>query len=160
MIHRNLKAAQDRQKSNVERLGNPCSYEVSDMVFLRVSPWKGVMRFCKKGKLSPRCIRPFEVLERIGPLAYRLALPPSLSRIHDVFHVNMLRAYRSNPEHVIRHEDIQLEDDLTYEEVSFQIVDRQENEFRMKKISMVKVVWRNQGSEAATWETESSMREK
>ncbi|CAL1353211.1 unnamed protein product [Linum trigynum] len=160
VIRRNLKTAQDRQKSNAERPGNPRSYEVGDMVFLRVSPWKGVMRFGKKGKLSPRYIGPYEVLERIGPLAYRLALPPSLSRIHDVFHVSMLRAYRSNPEHVIRHEDIQLEDDLTYEEVPIQIVDRQEKELRRKKIAMVKVVWRNQGSEAATWETESSMREK
>ncbi|CAL1355530.1 unnamed protein product [Linum trigynum] len=160
LIRRNLKAAQDRQKSNAERPGNPRSSEVGDMVFLRVSPWKGVMRFGKKGKLSPRYIGPYEVLERIGPLAYRLALPPSLSMIHDVFHVSMLRAYRSKPKHVIRHEDIQLEDDLTYEDVPIQIVDRQEKELRRKKIAMVKVIWRNQGSEAATWETESYMREK
>ncbi|CAL1406980.1 unnamed protein product [Linum trigynum] len=72
----------------------------------------------------------------------------------------MLRAYRSNPEHVIKHEEIQLEDHLTYEEVLAQIVDKQEKELRRKKIVMVKVVWRNQGSEAATWETESCMREK
>ncbi|CAL1409480.1 unnamed protein product [Linum trigynum] len=160
VIRRNLKAAQDRQKSNAERPGDPRQHEVGDRVFLRVSPWKGVMRFGKKGKLSPRYIGPYEVLERIGPLAYRLALPPSLSRIHDVFHVSMLKAYRFNPDHVIRHEDIQLEDDLTFEEVPVQIIDRQEKQLRRKKIAMVKVVWRNQGSEAATWETEISMREK
>ncbi|CAN1729860.1 hypothetical protein LINPERHAP1_LOCUS758 [Linum perenne] len=159
-IRKNLKAAQDRQKSNVERPGSPRAYEVGDKVFLRVSPWKGVMRFGKKGKLSPRYIGPYEVLERIGPLAYRLALPPSLARIHNVFHVSMLRAYRSNPEHVIRLEDVQLADDLTYEETPVQIADRQEKELRKKKIPMVKVIWRNQGIEAATWETEESMRGK
>ncbi|CAL1410109.1 unnamed protein product [Linum trigynum] len=159
-IRRNLKVAQDRQKSNAQRPGNPRIHEVGDMVFLRVSPWKGVMRFGKKGKLSSRYIGPYEVLERVGPLAYRLALPPSLSRIHDVFHVSMLRAYRSNPEHVIRHEDIQLEDDLTYEETPVKIVDKQEKRLRKKKIVMVKVIWRNQGNEPATWETETSMREK
>ncbi|CAN1154462.1 Transposon Ty3-I Gag-Pol polyprotein [Linum perenne] len=159
-IRKSLKAAQDRQKSSVERPGDPRTYEVGDKVFLRVSPWKGVMRFGRKGKLSPRYIGPYEILERIGPLAYRLALPPSLSRIHNVFHVSMLRAYRSHPEHVIRLEDVQLADDLSYEEVPVRIVDCQEKELRRKKISMVKVVWRNQGTEAATWETEERMREK
>ena len=66
-------------------------YEVGDKVFLNVSPWRKVLRFRKKGKLSPRFIGPYEVLERIGPVAYRLALPPKLAKLHDVFHVYMLR---------------------------------------------------------------------
>ncbi|CAL1388847.1 unnamed protein product [Linum trigynum] len=81
------------------------------MVFLRVSSWRGVMRFGKKGKHVLRYIRPYEVLECMGPISYQMALPPSRSRIHDIFHVSMLRAYWSNPEHVIRHDDIQLEED-------------------------------------------------
>ena len=71
-------------------------------MFLKVSPWKGILRFGRHGKLSPRYIGPYEVIERIGPLAYKLALPPELSQIHNVFHVSMLRRYRSDPMHVLR----------------------------------------------------------
>ncbi|CAL1356561.1 unnamed protein product [Linum trigynum] len=120
----------------------------------------GVMRFGKKGKLSPRYIGPYEVLERVGPLAYRLALPPNLSKIHNVFHVSMLKGYKSDPTHIVRLEDIQLDSDMTYTEEPVGIIDRQDKELRRKKFPMVKVVWRNQGIEAATWEIEEDMRKK
>ena len=91
LIKSRLKAAQDRQKSYSDLKRNDVEYEAGTKVFLKVSPWRKILRFGKKGKLSPRFIAPYEILERIGPVAYRLALPPELSKIHNVFHVSMLR---------------------------------------------------------------------
>ena len=90
VIKSKLKAAQDRQKIYYDQHHRDMEYQVEKKVFLRVSPWKGIMRFGNKGKLSPRYIGPYEILERVGPLAYRLALPPELAKIHNVFHVRML----------------------------------------------------------------------
>ncbi|XP_017974468.1 PREDICTED: uncharacterized protein LOC108661549 [Theobroma cacao] len=118
------------------------------------------MRFDKKGKLSPQYIGPFEILERVGPVAYRLALSPGLSNIHPVFHVSMLRKYNPDPSHVIRYETIQLKDDLTYKEQPVAILDRQVKKLRSKDVASVKVLWRNHTSEEVTWETEDEMRAK
>ena len=85
LIRDRLKEAQDRQKSYADFKREPIEYNVGDKVFLKISPWKGVLRFEKREKLSPRYIGPYEVIERVGPVAYRLALPPELSQIHDVF---------------------------------------------------------------------------
>ena len=79
----------------------PLEFEIGDHVFLKVMPKRGVVRFSKRGKLSPRFIGPFETLERIGTVAYQLALPPSMSGVHEVFHVSMLRKYTPNPAHVV-----------------------------------------------------------
>ena len=86
---------------------------MGDWVFLKLSPWKGVVRFGKRGKLSPRYIGPYEIIERVGSLAYRLALPPELARIHNVFHVSMLRKYIADPSHVLQEQPISLTRDLT-----------------------------------------------
>ncbi|KAJ8752431.1 hypothetical protein K2173_004067 [Erythroxylum novogranatense] len=118
------------------------------------------MRFGKKGKLSPRYVGPYEVLERIGPLAYRLALPPELSQIHDVFHVSMLRRYRSDPSHIIQTSEVQLSDDLSYEEMPVEILDSKEKVLRNKTVQLVKVLWRNHTVEEATWEPLDAMKEK
>ena len=133
---------------------------VGDQVFLRVSPMKGVMRFGKKGKLSPRYIGPFEILERIGAVAYRLALPPELSMVHPVFHVSMLRKYMPDPSHVIMPQTIQLDENLSYVEEPIAIVDRQVKKLRSKEVPSVKVIWRNHSREEATWELEDLMRSK
>ena len=117
------------------------------------------MRFRKKGKLSPRFIVPYEVIEKVGPLAYRLALPPDLEKIHNVFHVSMLRRYRSDPTHVVTLETIELRPDLTYEEEPIEIMAREVKELRNKKILLVKVLWRNHKTEEATWEREETMRQ-
>ena len=77
------------------------AYEVGDEVFLKVSPWRKILRFGKKGKLNPRFIGPYEVLERIGPVAYHLALPLELAKLHNVFHVSMLQRYRSDESHIL-----------------------------------------------------------
>ena len=97
-------------------------YEIGKKVFLKVSPWKKVMRFGKKGKLSLRFIGPYEVIEKVGPVAYRLALPSDLEKIHNVFHVSMLRRYRLDPSHVVFSETIELRPDLTYEEEPVEIL--------------------------------------
>ena len=128
-------------------------------MFLKVSPWKKVMRFGKNGKLSPRFIGPYEVIEKVGPVAYRLALPQELEKIYSVFHVSILRMYRSDPSHVVSMETIELRPDLTYEEEPVEILAREVKELRNKKISLVKVLWRNHKTEEATGESEETMRQ-
>ena len=123
---------------------------MGDYVFLRVSPWKEVRRFGKKGKLSLRFVGPFEILERIGQVAYRLALPPMLSAVHNVFHVSTLWRYVSDVTHVLSNEDLQLEADLSYEEQPVQILDRKDKVLRNKVIPLVKVLWRNSKVKEAT----------
>ncbi|XP_042432668.1 uncharacterized protein LOC122019244 [Zingiber officinale] len=138
-IRRRMSEAQDRQKSYADRRRRPLEFSVDDHVFLRVSPTKGVRRFGLKGKLAPRYIGPFQILERIGEVAYRLALPPSLAGVHDVFHVSMLRKYVPHPTHILTNVSITLQPDVTYEEVPVQILDRKERRLRNKTIRLVKV---------------------
>ncbi|XP_042380381.1 uncharacterized protein LOC121972820 [Zingiber officinale] len=153
-IRNRMQAAQSRQKNYADQRRRDLEFSVGDHVFLKVSPMKGVLRFRKKGKLSPRYIGPFEILDRIGTRAYRVALPPNLSGVHNVFHVSMLRRYISNPSHVIGHESMQWTSDLTYEERPKQILERQVRKLRNKEIKMVKILWGNQQMEEAIWETE------
>ena len=98
-------------------------YQVGENVFLRVSPWKGIMRFGNKGKLSPRYIGLYEIIEKVGPLAYKLALPPEFSQIHNVFHLSMLRKYRSDPTHVLKDQTVEISQNLSYVEEPVSIVD-------------------------------------
>ena len=146
----NLKIARDRQRSYTDNRRRDLQFEIGDRVFLKISHWKGVLRFGRQGKLSPR----FEV----GPVAYKLKLPPELSRIPDTFHVSMLRKYIPDPSHVLREQPVQLKEILTYEEMPVQIVDRKEHVLRSKVIPLVKVLWKNHEREAATWEPEVQMR--
>ena len=139
MIRERLKVATDRQKSYADMKRKDIRYEIGEKVFLKVSPWKKEMRFGKKGKLSPRFIGPYEVIEKVGPMAYRLALPPELEMIHSVFHVSKLRRYRSDLSHVVSMETIELRSDLTYEEEPVEILARKVKELWNKKIPLVKV---------------------
>ena len=107
--------------------------------------------------MSPRFIGPFQILDRVGAVAYRIALPPSLSGVHNVFHVSMLRKYVSDPTHVLSYEHLQLDQDLSYEEKPVQILDRKDKVLRNRTVPLVKVLWRNIKSEEATWELESDM---
>ena len=106
LIRQRLLTAQSRQKSYADRRRRPLAFEVGDHVFLRVSPRRGLTRFGRGGKLSPRYIGPFDILERVGEVAYRLALPPQLSGIHDVFHISMLRRYMPDPSYVLQWTDL------------------------------------------------------
>ncbi|KAL0322385.1 UNVERIFIED_CONTAM: Transposon Tf2-11 polyprotein [Sesamum calycinum] len=159
-IKKCLKAAQDRQKSYADKHRREMKYEVGEKNFLKVSPWRGILRFGKQGKLSPRYIGPYEILERVGPLAYRLALPAELSQIHDVFQVSMLRRYRSDPSHILREPEIEVSEGLTYVEEPIEILDRSIKKLRNKEIPMVKVRWSHHSPREATWEVEENMREK
>ncbi|KAL4386137.1 hypothetical protein GQ457_09G025430 [Hibiscus cannabinus] len=154
-----LKIASDRQKSYVDLKCREIEYVVGDRVFLKVSPWKKVMRFGRKGKLSPRYIGPYEIVERVGSVAYRLLLPPELERIHDVFHVSMLRKYRSDPSHVMPVEEIELNPDLSYDEEPVEILASDSKVLRGRTIELVKVKWRHRGVEEATWERKEDMME-
>ena len=159
-IQQRMKTAQSRQKSYADVRRRPLEFEIGDKVFLKVAPIRGIMRFGKKGKLSPRYVGPFEVLERIGAMAYRLALPPPMAGVHDVFHVSMLRKYVADPSHILQQEVVKISPEAKYEELPIQILDRKSKELRNKKIWLVKVLWRNRATKEATWELESEMREK
>ncbi|KAL2251426.1 UNVERIFIED_CONTAM: Transposon Ty3-G Gag-Pol polyprotein, partial [Sesamum indicum] len=124
-----FKAVQDRQKSYVDKHRREMEYKVGEKVFLKVSPWRGILRFGKQGKLSLRYIGPYEILERVGPLAYRLALPTELSQIHDVFHVSMLKRYRSDPSHILHEPEMEISE----MEEPMEILDRSIKKLRNKE---------------------------
>ncbi|KAJ8754685.1 hypothetical protein K2173_010776 [Erythroxylum novogranatense] len=147
-----------RQKSYADSKRRDVQYEPGDQVFLKVSPMKGVVRFGKRGKLNPRYIGPFKILERVGNVSYRLALPPHLSYVHPVFHISMLRKYIPDPSHVLQTPEVNIAENLSYEEIPVAIIDRQIRKLQNKEIPMIKVQWKNQIIEECTWETEESMR--
>jgi hypothetical protein len=158
LIRKRMLTAQSRQKSYADKHRRTLEFEVGDLVYLKVSPMRGVMRFGKKGKLSPRYVGPFQVLKRVSPLAYKIELPPNLEGVHDVFHVSQLRKCVHDPLHVISYEPLDIQPNLTYEELPVQILDRKEQQLRTKTIPLVKVLWRNHAVEEASWELESDMR--
>ncbi|XP_059663370.1 uncharacterized protein LOC132309034 [Cornus florida] len=132
---------------------------MGDYVFLKVTPHKGIFRFGKTiGKLAPRYIGPFEIIQRVCEEAYRLALPLQFSHVHDVFHVSMLRKYHPDPSHVVEWHNLPLKEDASYIEQPIQVLDRKEKVLRNKTISLVKVLWRHHDVEEATWEIESDIR--
>ena len=112
----------------------------------------------KRGKLSPRFIGPFEILESIGTVAYRLALPPSMSGVHKVFHVSMLRKYTPDPAHVVDWGQIEVDTDGTFEEGPVCILDNRDQVLRRKTVRLVRVLWRHYGVEESKWEHEDTMR--
>ena len=113
---------------------------MGDNVFLKVSPWRKILRFRKKGKLSSRFIGPYEILERIGPVAYRLALPPELTKLHNVFHVSMLWRYHSDGSHILPVLPVQVQVDFSYDEEPKAILAREVKQLRNKQVSLVKVL--------------------
>ena len=132
LIRERLLAAQSRQKSYADKRRGSLEFEVGAHVWLRVSPTRGVWRFGVKGKLSPRYVGPFEILERVGEVAYRLALPPALEGIHPVFHVSQLRLYIPDPSHVLNYEKLKIEPDHTFCEQPTKIFDRRVKQLRNK----------------------------
>nr|XP_009618048.1 uncharacterized protein LOC104110291 [Nicotiana tomentosiformis] len=159
LIQEQLKIAQSRQKSYTDIRRRDLEFREGDYVFLKVSPMKGIMRFGRKGKLSPSYIGPYSILERIGLVAYRLGLPPELSSLHPVFHVSM-KKYFHYPSHVIDRHDREFNDTLSYEEVPVDVIDMQVRRLRTKDVASVKVMWSNHLVEKATWEQEEAMKEK
>ncbi|KAA3461706.1 DNA/RNA polymerase superfamily protein [Gossypium australe] len=133
-------------------------HQIGDKVFLKVSPRKKILRFGRKGKSSPRFIEPYETIERIGPMAYRLELPSKLEKVHNLFHVSMLRRYRSDPSQVISSVEIEIQPDMIYNKEPIRILAREIKELRNKCIALVKVHWQRHGIEEVTWEPEEAMR--
>ncbi|GJW30439.1 putative reverse transcriptase domain-containing protein [Tanacetum coccineum] len=140
-IKNRLLTARSRQKSYADVRRKPMEFSVGDMVMLKVSPWKGVISFGKRGKLSPRYIRPFKIIERIGPVAYKLELPEKLRGIHNTFHVSNLKRCLSDENLIIPPEEIQLDDKLHFIEEPIEIMDREVKQLKQSRIPIVKVHW-------------------
>ena len=132
-------------------------FEVDDWVYLKVSPTKGVMRFGKKWKLSPRYIGPYRIVKRVGNVAYELELPQDFAVVQSgISHLHVI----GHPSLILPTESIRIKDSLSYEEVPFQLFDCQVRRLRTKEVALVKVVWRNQLVEGATWEAEEDMKKR
>ncbi|GJS79774.1 putative reverse transcriptase domain-containing protein [Tanacetum coccineum] len=138
----------------------PLEFEVGDRVMLKVSPWKGVIRFGKKGKLAPRYVGPFEILERIGPVAYRLRLPEELSGVHDTFHVSNLKKCLADASLHVPLDEIKVDKTLRFVEEPVEIMDREVKRLKRSKISLVKVRWNSKCGPEFTWITEDYMKSK
>ncbi|XP_012453483.2 uncharacterized protein LOC105775517 [Gossypium raimondii] len=140
LIRYRLKAVSDKQKSYADLKRRDIEYSMGDFVFLKVSLWKKVLRLGRKGKLSPKFIRSYQIMKLVGLVAYQLELPLELDCIDDVFHVSMLRRYQSDPSQVVSVKEIEVRSDLTFEEESVQILDHDIEVLREMSISLVKVL--------------------
>ena len=135
VIQDRLLTAQSRQKSYADNRRRDLEFQAGDWVFLKVSPMKGVMRFGKKGKLSPRYIGPYKIIRKVGQVAYELDLPSELESVHPVFHVSMLRKCVGDPTRIVPIDDVQITERVTYEEVPIAILDRQVRKLRNKEVA-------------------------
>ncbi|XP_027169262.1 uncharacterized protein LOC113768960 [Coffea eugenioides] len=160
LIRQRIQTAQSRQKSYADNRRKHLEFTVGDQVFLKITPLKASLLAGKGKKLQPRCVRPYKIIQRVGSMAYKLELPSSLSRIHNVFHVSMLKKYHLDPSHVLQPESIEIDEALTYEVKPIKLLDRNVKELKNKRIPLVKVFWRNHGLEEATWEIEEEIRGK
>ena len=160
LIRERLRVSQSRQKNYADNHRRELELQVGDFIFLKVSPWRGAICIKGRGKLSPRYVGPFEVTERIGSCTYRLLLSKELSRIHNVFHVSNLRKYIADPSHVLHTSELEVQENLSYEEMPIKIVDRKEQVLRSKVIPWVKVIWKNHGIKEATCEGEEGMHDR
>jgi hypothetical protein len=158
LIRKRLLQAQSRQKSYADNRRRELRFEEGDFVYLKVSPMRGVKRFQVKGKLAPRFVGPYPIIGRVGPAAYRLKLPESMSDIHNVFHVSQLRKCLQVPENHIKEETIQIQKDLQYREKPVKILDSAFRKTRNSEVRLCKVQWSREGEKEATWESEDSLR--
>ncbi|GKB12707.1 putative reverse transcriptase domain-containing protein [Tanacetum coccineum] len=155
-----LLTACSRQKSYADVRRKPMEFSVGDMVMLKVSPWKCVICFGKRGRLSPRYIGSFKIIERIGLVAYKLELPEKLRGIHNTFHVSNLKRSLADKNLIIPLEEIQLDDKLHFIEESVEIMDREVNRLKKSRIPIVKVCWNSRRGPEFTWEREDFFRSK
>ncbi|GJY44472.1 putative reverse transcriptase domain-containing protein [Tanacetum coccineum] len=153
-IRERLKTARSRQKSYADKRRKPLEFQVGDRVLLKVSPWKGVVRFGKKGKLAPRYVGPFEIVEHVGPVAYRLKLPQELSCVHDTFHVSNLKKCLAEPDVQVPLDEIEIDENLRFVEEPIEIVERDVKKLKRRRIPLVKVRWNSRQGAEYTWEHE------
>ncbi|GJS03571.1 retrotransposon protein, putative, ty3-gypsy subclass [Tanacetum coccineum] len=153
-----LKAARDRQKSYADKRRKPLEFSVGDYVLLKVSPWKGVVRFGKKGKLAPRFVGPFEIIEKVGPVAYRLDLPEELNGVHDTFHVSNLKKCLADPTLQVPLDEIRVDAKLNFMEEPVEILERYFKKLKRSRIAIAKVQWNSKRGPEFTWEREDHMK--
>ncbi|GJT09731.1 putative reverse transcriptase domain-containing protein [Tanacetum coccineum] len=158
VIKERLQEVRDRQKSYADNRRKPLGFEVGNRVMLKVSPWKGVVRFGKKGKLALRYVGPFEILERIGPVEYRLRLPEELSGVHDTFHMSNLKKCLADASLHVPLNEIKVDKTLRFVEEPVEIMDREINSLKRSKISLVKVRWNSKRGPKFTCESEDYMK--
>ncbi|GJZ98466.1 putative reverse transcriptase domain-containing protein [Tanacetum coccineum] len=159
-IKQRMQAARDRQKSYADLKRKPMEFQVGDKVMLKVSPWKGVVRFGKRGKLNPRYVGPFKVLEKVGEVAYKLELPEELSRVHNTFHVSNLKKCHADEPLAVPLDGLHFDDKLHFVEEPVEIVDREVKRLKRSRIPLVKVRWNSKRGPEFTWEREDQFRKK
>nr|GEV56395.1 putative reverse transcriptase domain-containing protein [Tanacetum cinerariifolium] len=158
-IRQSLQAARDQKRSYANVRRNPLEFQIGDRVMLKVSPRKGVIRFGKQGKLKPRYIGPFKILDRIGPVAYKHELPEELRNVHNTFHVSNLKKCLFDESFVIPIIELQL-DKLNFVKEPMKIMDRDVKQLRQSRIPIVKVRWNSKRGPEFTWEREDEIRAK
>ncbi|GJT49450.1 putative reverse transcriptase domain-containing protein [Tanacetum coccineum] len=159
-IKQRMQAARDRQKSYTDLKRKPMEFQVGDKVMLKVSPWKGVVRFGKRGKLNPRYVGPFKVLEKVGSVAYKLELPEELSRVHNTFHVSNLKKCHADEPLAVPLDGLHFDDKLQFVEEPVEIMDREVKRLKRSRIPLVKVRWNSRRGPEFTWEREDQFRKK
>ena len=150
LVCQRIQTAQNRQKRYADNRTKDLEFAVRDLVFLKITPLKANLMSGKGKKLQPRFVGPYKVIQRVGNVAYKLELPPSLSWIHNVFHVFILKKYHPNPSYILQPKSIEIDEALTYEKKPVKLLDSKVKELRNKRIPLVKVLWRNHGLEEAT----------
>nr|GEU91260.1 putative reverse transcriptase domain-containing protein [Tanacetum cinerariifolium] len=159
-IKNHLLTTRSRQKSYTDVTRRPLEFNVGDKVMLKVSPWKGVIRFKKHGKLNPRFIGPFKILKRVGPVAYKLELPRELQGIYKTFHVSNLKKCLSDENLIIPLDEVQLDDKLYFIKEPAEIMDREVKKLKPSRILIVKVRWNSRRAPEYKWEHEDQMKSK
>nr|GEV06161.1 putative reverse transcriptase domain-containing protein [Tanacetum cinerariifolium]GEV06177.1 putative reverse transcriptase domain-containing protein [Tanacetum cinerariifolium] len=159
-IKERLKTARSHQKSYADKRRKPLEFKVVDQVLLKVSPWKGVVRFGKKGKLAPLYVAPFKIVECVGPVAYRLKLPQELNCVQDTFHVSNLKKFLAKPDVQVPLDEIEIDENLHFVEEPIEIVERDVKKLKRRRIPLVKVLWNSRQGAEYTWEREDQFRKK
>jgi hypothetical protein len=157
-VQENLKATKSCRETYANKRRRPLEFKVGNHVYLRVLPMRGMKRFGGKGKLAPRYIRPFPILEKCGTVAYKLDLPPFLPGVHNIFHVSQLKKCLKAPVDIVLPEVTPLEGDLSYPEYPINILDQNDRVMRHKIIKFFKIQWSNHSKEKETWESEDFLR--
>ncbi|GKE56828.1 putative reverse transcriptase domain-containing protein [Tanacetum coccineum] len=159
-IKQRMQVARDRQKSYANLKRKPMDFQVGDKVMLKVSPWKGVIRFGKRGKLNPRYVGPFKVLEKVRSIAYKLELPEELSRVHNTFHVSNLKKCYADEPLAVPLEGLHFDDKLQFVEEPVEIMDCEVKQLRRSRVPIFKVRWNSKQGHEFTWEHEDQFRKK